>query len=350
MPKKIGALVVLLIMVVGFAVFFSRGSTSSVTSADTASNSATDNTSATPAPAGQIVLKIGHGNNNKTPYHKGLERFVEVLEEKTNGMVTGEIYASATLGNEREMAEGMSLGTTDISCASTAVLEAFAPKIAVLNAPFLIQSAEHAVKVVNSDVGKELAQALTAIEWHNLGWMSSGFRNTFSTRPIASMADYKGLKIRVMENNTYIRLFNTLGAMPVPMAASEQFTALQQGTIDANENGISNLLTESWYEVCKYATESEHVYGMIGVGISTKALNKVPKEYHAALYEAGKAMQEFQLQLIEEENAKAKEELIGLGITFNKIDKAELKVACEPLYAEFNLPTDLVKKINALSK
>lgn len=298
---------------------------------------------------GQIVLKIGHGNNDKTPYHKALVKFVEVLEEKTGGAVTGQIYTSATLGNEREMAEGMALGTTDVSVASTAVLEAFSSKIKVLNAPFLIQSAEHAVKVLNGEVGKELEESLLPIEWNHLGWMSSGFRNTFSTRPITKMADYKGLKIRVMENNTYIRLFQTLSALPVPMAASEQFTALQQGTIDANENGISNLLAESWYEVVKHATESEHVYGIIGVGISTKALKKIPEQYHTAVFEAGKAMQEFQLQLIGEENEAAKKKLTGLGVTFYEINKAELKKACEPLYTEFNLPNDIVTKINALA-
>jgi tripartite ATP-independent transporter DctP family solute receptor len=306
-------------------------------------------TTKTSATQGQIVLKIGHGNNDKTPYHKALEKFVEVLEEKTSGAVTGQIYTSAILGNEREMAEGMALGTTDVSVASTAVLEAFSSKIKVLNAPFLIQSKEHAVNVLNSEVGEELARDLASIEWHHLGWMSSGFRNTFSTRPITKKEDYRGLKIRVMENNTYIRLFQILGALPVPMAASEQFTALQQGTIDANENGISNMLAESWYEVCKNATESEHIYGIIGVGISTGALKKIPEKYHADVFEAGKAMQEFQLQLIEEENSKAKEKLISLGVTFHAIDKAELKKTCEPLYAELNLPSGLVEKINALA-
>ena len=306
--------------------------------------------STTPAPKGQIVLKIGHGNNDKTPYHRALEKFVEVLEEKTGGAVTGQIYTSALLGNEREMAEGMALGTTDVSVASTAVLEAFSAKIKVLNAPFLIQNAEHAVKVLNSEVSEELAQDLKSIEWHHLGWMSSGFRNTFSTRPITKMADFRGLKIRVMENNTYILLFRSLGALPVPMAAGEQFTALQQRTIDANENGISNLLAESWYEVCKHATETEHVYGIIGLGISTAALKKIPQEYHAAVFEAGKIMQDFELRLIEEENNKAKQELIGLGVTFYDIDKAELKAACEPLYAELNLPGSLVEKISALAQ
>jgi tripartite ATP-independent transporter DctP family solute receptor len=304
----------------------------------------------TSEPKGQIVLKIGHGNNDKTPYHKALVKFVEVLEEKTGGAVTGQIYTSALLGNEREMAEGMALGTTDVSVASTAVLEAFSPKIKVLNTPFLIQNAEHAVKVLNGEVGEELANSLLPIEWHHLGWMTTGFRNTFSTRPITKLEDYKGLKIRVMENNTYIRLFNTLGALPVPMAASEQFTALQQGTIDANENAIANMLAESWYEVCKHATESEHVYGIIALGISSAALKKIPEKYHAAVFEAGKAMQDFEMQLIAEENAQAKEKLTGLGVTFYEIDKAPLRAACEPLYKEFNLPGDLVAKINALAQ
>ncbi|WP_101908737.1 TRAP transporter substrate-binding protein [Marasmitruncus massiliensis] len=298
-----------------------------------------------------IVLKIAHVDNDTSPYQVGLERYAEELSRLTNGKVTGKVYSGSILGNDRELTEGMALGTTDIGVASSAMLESFIPDMAVLNAPFMFNSPEHAAKMIDGEVGEHFEKELESLDFHTIGWMSSGMRNVFSTRPIQTVDDFKNLKIRTMQNNMHMRTFELLGAQAVPMDTNEQFTALQQGTIDANENATCNALNQHYYEVIKHITNTGHVFGFIAVGISTKTLESIPEEYRSAIFEAGKVMEEVERSQLEADNVQAEEELKKLGVTFYEIDREALKEKIAPVYEEFsaNMPEDLLKKVRDLA-
>lgn len=300
----------------------------------------------------QIVLKLGHVNGDKTNYHQGMLKYAEEVERLTEGKVKIEVYANSQLGNERDMVEGMQLGTIDMAAVASAVLGSFVPEMAVLDAPFMFKDYDHANAVIDGKVGEELANKLKGQQFNTVGWMYSGFRNVFSSKAVPDLESFKGLKIRTMENKVHIKTFESLGALATPMPYGEVFTGLQQGTIDAAENAIDNVLTQKFYEAAKHVTKTGHFFTFIALGISDKALAKIPEDLQPALFEAGKIAAEHQRGLLLEANEKAEKELTDLGVTFYEVDRDAFVEKVQGVYTEFAdiMPKDLVDEIKRLEK
>ncbi|MGL5625140.1 TRAP transporter substrate-binding protein [Cetobacterium sp.] len=301
---------------------------------------------------GNVVLKLGHVNGDKTNYHYGMLKYAEEVERLTDGKVKVEVYANAQLGNERDMVEGLQLGTIDIAAVASPVLASFVPEMSVLDAPFMFKSYEHADNVIDGKVGEVLSEKLKKQEFNTVAWMYSGFRNVFSIKPLTDIDSFKGLKIRTMENKMHIKTFEALGALATPMPYGEVFTGLQQGTIDAAENATDNVLTQKFYEVTKNVGETGHFFTYIALGVSDKALAKIPADLVPKLYEAGTTSALYQRNLLIESNANAKTELQKLGVTFTEPNKEELVLKVKPIYQEFKdvIPEDLVAEIKKLEK
>jgi len=159
-------------------------------------------------------------------------------------------------------------------------------------------------------------------------------------RPVQKLEDFKGLKIRTMENEFQIAAFNALGAIATPMAYGDVFTGLQQGTIDAAENANANVLAQNFYEITKNITRTEHLFTFIAISISDKAWNKIPEDLRPAFAAAVKAGCVAQRQYLLDANTEAEKELVAKGVTFYDIDKASLKAAIapkmEPLTSKLN--------------
>jgi len=166
--------------------------------------------------------------------------------------------------------------------------------------------------------------------------MDVGFRNVFSTRPVETIEDFKGLKIRTMENDLHIAAFNALGAIATPMASGEVFTALQQGTIDAAENAVANLIANRYYEITKNVTMTNHVFGFMGVFMSDKAYNTIPADLMDAFMSGVKAGADRQRQYLVEANDSAREELVKLGVNFYEIPMDELRAVVDPAMEQFS--------------
>ena len=161
--------------------------------------------------------------------------------------------------------------------------------------------------------------------------MESGFRNVFSKKPITSIDDFKGIKIRTMQNSYHMTAFESFGAIPTAMAASEQFTALQQGTIDACENAVSNCLNNGYYEVTKHITNTNHAFVYIVVSMSDNAWNKIPEDLRPAFMEAVNKGYNEERQLLKEANENATVVLKEKGVEFHDIDVAALQKAYKNL-------------------
>ncbi len=301
-----------------------------------------------PAFSADVTLRLGFVDPASSSYAMGGQKFADELEKLTNGAVKVQVLAGGTLGGEREMYEGAQMGTMDMVTVVNTVLSQFIPELVLLDQPFLFDNAEQAHAAVDGKLGELVAQKALEQGVHIIGWLESGFRDTFSKEPVKSVDDFHGLKIRTMENKMQIAAFNALGAISTPMPATEQYTALQQGTIDACENAVGNMLINRYYEVIKNVTNTRHQFTYILVGVSDRAWNKIPDEYKPMVGQAMKTAVEWQRQNLAEINANATEELKKLGVNFYEIDREALKAKVLPEVEKLraNVPQEWVDAVN----
>jgi len=252
--------------------------------------------------APEFVLKLGHIATEDKPYAQASVKFAELVNEKTNGAVEIQVFPNSQLGNQRDLVEGLTYGTLDLTMTSTAVLANFLPQMAVFDLPFLFRDIPHTYKALDT-VGMEMNKGLEARQLKVLGFYENGVRHlTNNVRPVTKPEDMKGLKIRVMEQPVYIELMKALGANPTPMAFGELYTALQQGTVDGQENPVSHIWTSRFFEVQKYISLTGHTYSAEPLVISMITWNKLPKEYQDAIVESSnEALEWHRMQVVEKD-------------------------------------------------
>lgn len=286
--------------------------------------------------SGTVTLKLGMVDPDGSNFHEGALAIADEVSKATGGKVKIEVFAGGQLGNERDMYEGAQMGTIDMFTASNAVLTSFIPEMAVLDQPFLFETEEQAHNVIDGKVGELIAEKTEEQQIHTVGWMDVGFRNVFSVRPVENVDDFEGLKIRTMENDIHIAAFNALGAIATPMASGDVFTGLQQGTIDAAENAIANLIANRYYEITKNVTMTNHIFGFMGVFVSDKAWNQIPEDLRDEFLAGVEAGTKLQRQYLVEANEAAKEELTELGVQFYEIPMDQMRELVEPEMEEFS--------------
>lgn len=290
----------------------------------------------TPAWAAQVVLKAGHVLAPIHPYHVGMEKFAELVDAKTSGQVKVEVFHSSQLGNERELVEALQMGTTDICLISTAPMAGFSKDFLVYDLPYLFTSPEQAYKVLDGPIGKASMEGIKKADLVGLAFWENGFRNiTNSKRELLKPEDLRGLKIRTMENKIHMATFRALGADPTPIASGEVFTALQQKTVDGQENPLTGIFTSKYYEVQKYLSLSEHFYSPAPLLIGKESWGKLNAEQQQAVQAAADEAKTFQRELNRKEVAQARKELEAKGMVISTVDKALWKKAMAPIYKQF---------------
>lgn len=233
--------------------------------------------------APEFVLKLGHVAEPAKPYAQGGVKFAELVYEKTNGEVEIQVFPSSQLGNQRDLVEGLTFGTLDLTLTSTAVLANFLPKMAIFDLPFIFRDIPHTYKALDT-IGVEMGKDLEPVGLKLLAFFENGVRHlTNSRRAVKVPEDMKGLKIRVMEQPVYIEMMKALGANPTPMAFGELFTALQLGTVDGQENPVSHIWTKRFFEVQKYISLTGHTYSAEPLLISMITWNKLPADFQKAI-------------------------------------------------------------------
>ena len=286
--------------------------------------------------AQEIVFQAGHVLAPVHPYHLGMEKFAELVAAKTKGQVKVEVFHSAQLGNERELVEALQMGTTDICLISTAPMAGFSKDFLIYDLPYVFTSSEQAYAILDGPIGQASMKGIEKANLIGLAFLENGFRNiTNSKVEIKTPADLKGLKIRTMENKIHMATFRALGADPTPIASGEVFTALQQKTVDGQENPLTGIFTSKYYEVQKYLSITEHFYSPAPLLIGKASWGRLNDEQKKAVQEAADEARDFQRKLNQEEVAKAKEELAAKGMTITEVDKAVWKAAMAPIYKEF---------------
>lgn len=290
----------------------------------------------TPAWAAQVVLKAGHVLAPIHPYHIGMEKFAALVDAKTSGQVKVEVFHSSQLGNERELVEALQMGTTDICLISTAPMAGFSRDFLVYDLPYLFTSPQQAYEILDGPIGKASMEGIKKADLIGLAFWENGFRNiTNSKRELLTPEDLKGLKIRTMENKIHMATFRALGADPTPIASGEVFTALQQKTVDGQENPLTGIFTSKYYEVQKYLTLSEHFYSPAPLLIGKESWGKLNAEQQKAVQAAADEAKTFQREFNQKEVAQARKELEAKGMVISTVDKAVWKKAMAPIYKQF---------------
>lgn len=280
--------------------------------------------------ADTLNLKLGFVDPASSSYAMGGQKFADELAKLTDGKIKVQVIAGGTLGGEREMYEGAQMGTMDVITIVNTVLSQFIPELQLLDQLFLFDNEDQAHAAVDGKLGELIAKKAEAQGVHIIGALESGFRDTFSKNPIQKLEDFNGMKIRTMENKMQITAFNALGAIATPMPATEQYTALQQGTIDGCENAVGNMLINRYYEVINNVTNTHHQFTYIFVGVSDRTWKKIPDEFKPKVYEAMKTAVAWQRQNLKEINDNARAELVKKGVNFYDIDRDALKAKAVP--------------------
>ena len=280
--------------------------------------------------ADTLTMKLGFVDQANSSYAMGGKVFADELAKLTDGKLKVQLICGGTLGGEREMYEGAQMGTMDMITVVNTVLSQFIPELTILDQLFLFDNEAQAHAAVDGKLGELIAKKAEEQGVHIIGALESGFRDTFSKNPIKTPEDFNGMKIRTMENKLQITTFNALGAIATPMPATEQYTALQQGTIDGCENAVGNMLINRYYEVIKNVTNTHHQFTYIFVGVSDRTWKKIPDEFKPKVYEAMKTAVAWQRNNLKEINDNARAELVKKGVSFYDIDREALKAKAVP--------------------
>lgn len=281
-----------------------------------------------------IRFKMAVADADSSAQAEGARQIAKEVAEATDGRIQIEVLAGGTLGGERDTVELAMLGGIDIVTCANSVLTQWIPEMSILDQAYLFTNEEQAHAAVDGPVGALVErEALDKLNLHVIGYMESGFRNVFSKKPITEIGDFKGVKIRTMQNAYHMAAFESFGAIPTSMAASEQFTALQQGTIDACENAVSNCLNNGFYEVTKDITYSNHAFVYIVVSMSDHAWNQIPDDLKPVFMEAVERGYNTERALLKQANEDATVVLKEKGVTFHDINVEELQSAYQSLAA-----------------
>lgn len=280
--------------------------------------------------AKEIKWKLGHNANTDHIWHKTSEKFAELVDEKSEGKLKITIFPNGQLGSETDMINSVRLGTLDMVL-SGETLQNWAPKAALMAVPFAFDSIDHMRNVLNSEIGQEIADdiqkkaGLIPLYAHE-----RAPRNLTTNKEIKSADDVKGLIIRVPDVPVFVKTWEVLGAKPTPMSLQEVFTSLQQNTIQAQENPYDLIDSLGFYEVQKYAYETEHVFQWIYALAGEKQFNKLPEELQAVVLESAKEAQAYAQNEFDGFIASAKQNVIDKGMTIVAVDKDEYRAKVTP--------------------
>lgn len=235
-------------------------------------------------------IVIGTTTTPTSHYGVGAEAFIAKLNELSNGEFVGEQAPGGQLGGERDLIEGLQIGSVDMAMTSTGPLGNFVPEVYALDLPFLFRDYDHARNVLDGEIGQELLEKVNENDLVGLAWAENGFRHvTNSQRPVRTPEDLKGLKLRTMENRVHMAAFTGMGASPTPMAFPEVFGALQQGVVDGQENPVTVITASKFWEVQKYVSLTGHVYSPAIFLVSPSLFDGLSDEQKGWFYEAARA-------------------------------------------------------------
>ncbi len=297
----------------------------------------------------QTIIKVGYTPAATSHYGVGTNVLCEEIEKGTQGRYKCQQFPNGALGGEREMIEAVQLGTLDIVNTSTGPVGNFVPEVKIVDIPFLFRDYDHARKYFDGPNGQELLTKFPAKGLIALAWTENGFRHmTNSKRSIVKPEDAAGLKMRTMENKVHMDGYRAFGIQPTPMAFPEVFGALQQGTVDGQENPIPVILASKFSQVQKHLSLTGHVYSPALFLTSPRVMNKLSEADKKVFYEAAKKANLAQRKKVNDDEATGIAQLEKEGMTVvRKVDGVAFREALRATYVNYSkeFGAENIKKI-----
>jgi C4-dicarboxylate-binding protein DctP len=306
--------------------------------------------------AGEIIIKFSHVVAPDTPKGQAAERFKQLAEKLTHNRIKVEIYPNSQLYKDREEIEALQSGAVQMLAPSMAKFGPMgAREFEIFDMPFLFPNQDALHRVMDGDVGKKLFAKLDTKGITGLAFWDNGFKQMSSNKPMHSVADLKGLKMRIQSSKVLSAQMKALGVNPQVMAFSEVYTALQQGVVDGTENPVSNFYTQKMNEVQKHMTMSNHGYLGYAVIVNKTFWEGLPADIRSALTTAMKESTAFERDIAQKDNDDALANVIAAKTTtvytLTPAERAEWQKTLLPLQKEFEsvIGTDLIQSANAIA-
>ena len=288
-----------------------------------------------------IVLKLGDTQAEDHPETQSYYFFAERVAELTDGKVEVQVFPNSALGNHRDMLEGIKMETIQMTKCMATDLSAYFPKVQVFGLPYIFDSTEHMLRVVDGEIGDYFNEEIfPAEDFVVLAWFDAGSRSIYNkTRPIYSTEDTKGLLLRVPENNIYMSSMAAFGATGTPMPMGDIYTGLQTGVIDGAENAFAVYDGMKHFEVAKYFSYTQHIMTPDIIVMKKSYLESLPEDIQAAIWQAAGEMEQKERELWKESDRKFFERLKAAGVQFNDVDKTTFQAAAKSVWADY---TDII--------
>jgi tripartite ATP-independent transporter DctP family solute receptor len=291
----------------------------------------------TASASAQTTLRMNVSVPQNSHYGVAIDTFAREVEKGTQGRYKVQNFYASALGAERESVEAVQLGTLDLVMTSTGPIPNFVPEVAILDIPFLFRDYAHARATLDGPIGQEMLGKFDAKGFKALAWGENGFRHmTNSKHPVNAPADLKGLKMRTMENPVHVQAYKGFGIIPTPMAISEVFTALQQGTVDGQENPVSVISSQKFDQVQKHLTMTGHVYSPAVILMNKGLWDKLSAADKDAFLAAAKEAVKANRARIDEDERTGVAYLRSKGMqVVDNVDRTKFQEALTPVFAEF---------------
>jgi tripartite ATP-independent transporter DctP family solute receptor len=287
--------------------------------------------------AAQSTMRINIAIAQNSHQGVAIDTFAKEVEKRTGGRYKIQTFYNASLGSERESIEAVQLGTQELTFTSTGPVPNFVPEARILDIPFLFRDKAHARAVLDGPIGQEILTKFDSKGFKALAWGENGIRNmTNNKRPINTPEDLKGLKVRTMENPVHVAAYKGLGIVTTPMAMAEVFTALQQGTVDGQENPLSVIMAAKLDQVQKYLSLTGHVYSPAVLLMNKAMFDKLSAADKQAFLDAAKEAVKLNRARVDEDDAGGVAYLRGKGMNVvENVDKSKFVAVLAPVYADF---------------
>ncbi|MDR1828266.1 MAG: TRAP transporter substrate-binding protein [Methylobacteriaceae bacterium] len=286
--------------------------------------------------AQKYEFKLASVVSEDHPYGHGQNFFKDELAKRSNGNIVIQNYFGTLGGSERDLLESTQHGAIEMVLIASSVVSAYDKRFNLFNFPYLFDSPEHGFKAIDGQVGKDLEAIADKQGLKVIAWFINGVHSvTNSKRAINTVEDMKGLKLRCMESPVIIATWKSLGAVPTPMALGETFTALQQGTVDGQENATTASWANKYYEVQKYLGLTNHMFNPGPVVMNKQKFESLPKDVQDLLVQVGKEATAFQREEWKRQDALAVQRMKDYGLTVTTPDLAPFREAVKVVYDQY---------------
>ena len=306
-----------------------------------------------PKPAQQVkaapkIFKFAQTNNDKHKYQLAMLKFKEIIEKKSEGRFEIEVFAG-TLGGDRDLMEGLQIGSVDAAAINTSLIASVVPMFGVFDLPFLFRDRAHAYAVMDGPIGQELIKSANAkMGFVATDYWENGFRGfTNNVRPITKPQDLKNLKFRTLQSAIHLDTFKQWGANPTPMAWAEVYSAMQQNLIDGHDNAADTVNANKMWEVQKYFSDSRHFYSPVLFVMSPTMWNSLGEADKKMFLETSKEVTLYERKLAAEMYDKALDNLRKNMQVVDKVDYEAFKSSVQPIWEKYSASfgQEIIQKI-----